>query len=114
MTVTQSVTVTELGLANPAYRFRELYRAGSRVGRSHIASVVNTIVLAYAASSLPLIVLVVADNSSLGGIASTQLIQEVVRSAVATLGLIAAVPLTTGLAALVTATAPEEVASHAS
>ena len=114
VTVTQSVTVTELGLANPAYRFRELYRAGSRVGRSHIASVVNTIVLAYAASSLPLIVLVVADNSSLGGIASTQLIaQEVVRSTVATLGLIAAVPLTTGLAALVTPTAPEEVGVHA-
>jgi uncharacterized membrane protein len=114
VTVTQSATVTEIGLANPAYRFRELYRAGSRVGRSHIASVVNTIVLAYAASSLPLIVLVVADNSSLGGIASTQLIaQEVVRSTVATLGLIAAVPLTTGLAALVTRTAPEEVAAHA-
>ena len=115
VTVTQSLTVTELGLANPAYRFRELYRAGSRVGRSHIASVVNTIVLAYAASSLPLIVLVVADNSSLGGIASTQLIaQEVVRSVVATLGLIAAVPLTTGLASLVTRTAPEEVGAHAS
>lgn len=115
VTVTQSVTVTELGLANPAYRFRELYRAGSRVGRSHIASVVNTIVLAYAASSLPLIVLVVADNSSLGGIATTQLIaQEVVRSTVATLGLIAAVPLTTGLAALVTRTAPEEVGAPAS
>ena len=114
VTVTQSVTVTELGRANPAYRFRELYRAGSRVGRSHIASVVNTIVLAYAGSSLPLLVLVVADNGSLGGIASTQLIaQEVVRSAVATLGLIAAVPLTTGLAALVTRTAPEEVGAHA-
>ena len=109
VTVTQSAIVAEIGLANPAYRFRELYRAGSRVGRSHIASVVNTIVLAYAASSLPLIVLVVADNSSsLGGIASTQLIaQEVVRSTVATLGLIAAVPLTTGLAALVTPTAPD-------
>ena len=115
VTVTQSMTVTELGLANPAYRFRELYRAASRVGRSHIASVVNTIVLAYAASSLPLIVLVVADNSSLGDIATTQLIaQEIVRSAVATLGLIAAVPLTTGLAALVARTAPEEVGAQAS
>ena len=58
--------------------------------------------------------LVVADNSSLGGIASTRLIaQEVVRSTVATLGPIAAVPLTTGLAALVTPTAPEEVGAHA-
>ena len=115
VTVTQSVTVGELARANPGYRFAELYRAGSRVGRSHIASVVNTIVLAYAGSSLPLIVLVAADNGSLSGIASTQLVaQEIVRSAVATLGLIAAVPLTTGLASLAARTAPEEVAARAS
>ena len=108
VTVTQSVTVGELARANPWYRFAELYRAGSRVGRSHIASVGNTIVLAYAGSSLPLIVLVVAANGSLSGIASTQLVaQEIVRSAVATLGLIAAVPLTTGLASLAARTAPE-------
>ncbi|WP_204164731.1 YibE/F family protein [Nocardioides daejeonensis] len=101
VTVTQSATVAELAHANPAYRFRELYRAASRVGRSHIASVVNTIVLAYAGSSLPLLVLIVANNSSLSDVVTTQLIaQEVVRSAVATIGLIAAVPLTTALAAL--------------
>ncbi|NHA66835.1 YibE/F family protein [Phycicoccus sp. CMS6Z-2] len=107
VTVTQAATVAEVGRANPTYRFTELYGAGSRVGRSHIASVVNTIVLAYAGSSLPLLVLVVADNGSLTGAATTQLIsQEVVRSAVATIGLIAAVPLTTALAALATRTAP--------
>ena len=73
------------------------------MGRSHIASVVNTIVLAYAGSSLPLLVLVVADNDSLGEVLTTQfLAQEVVRSAVATLGLVAAVPITTALAALLT------------
>ena len=108
VTVTQAATVSEIARANPLYRVRELYAAGSRVGRSHIASVVNTIVLAYAGSSLPLIVLVVASNGSLTGAATTQLIaQEVVRSAVATLGLIAAVPLTTGLAAAVGRTGRE-------
>lgn len=102
VTVTQSATVAELAHANPAYRFAELYRGASRVGRSHIASVVNTIVLAYAGSSLPLLVLIAANNSSLGEVLTTQLIaQEVVRSAVATIGLIAAVPLTTALAAFV-------------
>ncbi|MGN0063583.1 MAG: YibE/F family protein [Nocardioides sp.] len=102
VTVTQAATVTELARANPAYRFLDLYRAGSRVGRSHIASVVNTIVLAYAGSSLPLLILIVANNNSLGGVLTDQVIaQEVVRSIVATLGLIAAVPVTTALAALV-------------
>ncbi|HET8960654.1 YibE/F family protein [Nocardioides sp.] len=101
VTVTQATTVTELARANPAYGVGQLYRAGSRVGRSHIASVVNTIILAYAGSSLPLLILIVANNDSLGGVVTDQIIaQEIVRSVVATLGLIAAVPVTTGLAAL--------------
>ncbi len=100
VTVTQSATVTELARANPAYGVGQLYRAGSRVGRSHIASVVNTIVLAYAGSALPLLILIVANDDSLGGVLTDQVIaQEIVRSVVATLGLVAAVPLTTALAA---------------
>lgn len=99
VTVTQAATVAELSYANPDSSFMELYRAASRIGRSHIASVVNTIILAYAGTSLPILLVIVADHSSLGGVLSTQLIsQELVRSAVATLGLIAAVPITTALA----------------
>ena len=101
VTVTQSATVTELHHANPQYTVAQLFGAASRVGRSHIASVVNTIVLAYAGSSLPVLLLIVADNGSLAGVATTQLLaQEIVRSAVATLGLVLAVPLTTALAAV--------------
>lgn len=103
VTVTQAATVTEISRANPSYGVGQLFGGAARVGRSHIASVVNTVVLAYAGSSLPLLVLVVANNDSVVQVATTQLIaQEVVRSAVATLGLIAAVPLTTALAALAT------------
>lgn len=108
VTVTQSATVTEVARANPAYGFGQLYRAGSRVGRAHIASVINTIILAYAGSSLPLLILIIANNDSFGGVVTDQIIaQEIVRSAVATLGLIAAVPITTALAAVSsTATGP--------
>jgi uncharacterized membrane protein len=102
VTVTQAATVTELAHANPTYGVGQLYRGGSRVGRSHIASVVNTIILAYAGSSLPLLILIIANNESLSGVVTDQIIaQEIVRSVVGTLGLIAAVPVTTGLAALV-------------
>jgi uncharacterized membrane protein len=101
VTVTQSATVTELARANPTYRFAQLYRAASRVGRSHIASVINTIILAYAGASLPLLILIIANSSSFGGVVTDQVIaQEIVRSAVATLGLVAAVPITTALAAV--------------
>lgn len=69
------------------------------------------IVLAYAGSSLPLLILIVATNDSLGGVVTDQIIaQEIVRSAVATLGLIAAVQVTTALAAFTagrTAEAPD-------
>ena len=100
VTVTQAATVAEIANADPAAGFGRLFRAGSRVGRAHVASVVNTIVLAYAGSSLPLLVLLVADNGSLTAVVPSQVVaQEIVRSSVATIGLIAAVPLTTALAA---------------
>jgi len=104
VTVTQSVTVAELAAANPSYGFRRLYRAGSRIGRAHIASVINTIILAYAGASLPLLLLFSIGEQPLGEVLTTPVIaQEIARSVVGTLGLIAAVPLTTALAALVTA-----------
>lgn len=100
VTVTQAVTVQELAVANPNYEFLELYQAATRVGRAHIASVINTIILAYAGASLPLLVLITAINDPLGQVLSEQLLAtELVRSAVGTLGLIAAVPITTTLAA---------------
>ena len=100
VTVTQAVTVQELAEANPSYGFRQLYAAATRVGRAHIASVINTIILAYAGASLPLLVLITALNQPVGQVLSDQLVAtELVRSAVGTIGLIAAVPLTTALAA---------------
>ncbi|MGK5738017.1 YibE/F family protein [Micromonospora sp. URMC 103] len=104
VTVTQAATVTELAHANPTLSRLQLYRAATRVGRAHIASTVNTIVLAYAGASLPLLLLLTADSRPVTQILTSEFMaQEIVRSAVATLGLIAAVPLTTGLAAVVTA-----------
>ena len=100
VTVTQAVTVEELADANRGYRFRQLYAAANRVGRAHIASVINTIILAYAGASLPLLVFITALDDPVGQVLSDQLVAtEIVRSAVGTIGLIAAVPITTALAA---------------
>jgi uncharacterized membrane protein len=99
--VTQAVTVAELAQANPASRPLALYRSAMRVGRAHIASVINTIILAYAGASLPVLLLITAYNQSLAVTLTSQfLAQEIVRSIVGTLGLIAAVPITTALASL--------------
>ncbi|MEW2359131.1 YibE/F family protein, partial [Spirillospora sp. NPDC029432] len=101
VTVTQSATVTELARANPAYRFAQLYKAGARIGRAHIASVINTVILAYAGASLPLLLLLSIGRQPLGEVLTgPALATEIVRSAAGTIGLIAAVPITTALAAL--------------
>jgi uncharacterized membrane protein len=113
VTVTQSVTVAELAHANPSYGFRRLYRAGGRVGRAHIASVINTIILAYAGASLPLLLLISVGREPLGQVLTNPVIaQEIVRSVVGTLGLIAAVPITTALAALVARRTQDRHADH--
>ncbi|WP_250008089.1 YibE/F family protein [Actinoplanes sp. M2I2] len=118
VTVTQSATVAELSQANPSYGFRQLYSAATRVGRAHIASVINTIVLAYAGASLPLMLLFATGGTPVSELLTGQLVaQELVRSAVGTIGLITAVPITTALAAYAatraTRPAPEEPARPA-
>jgi len=101
VTVTQSSAVWELHLANPATPGRELYRSGLRIGRDHIASTVNTLVLAYVGASLPLLVVYSLADSALGDVLTNEVVaQEVVRTLVGSIGLVAAVPITTALAAL--------------
>lgn len=102
VTVTQTSAVWELHEADPTMGWRGLYRAGIRIGRDHIASVVNTLVLAYAGAALPLLLLFSIAQSGVGTVANSELVaQEIVRTLVGSIGLVASVPVTTALAALV-------------
>ncbi|MFC7917620.1 YibE/F family protein [Streptomyces sp. NPDC057386] len=102
VTVTQTSAVWELHEANPSMGRRALYRAGIRIGRDHIASVVNTLVLAYAGAALPLLLLFSIAQSSMGAVANSELVaEEIVRTLIGSIGLVASVPVTTALAALV-------------
>ncbi|WP_176582915.1 YibE/F family protein [Streptomyces marincola] len=102
VTVTQTSAVWELKRADPGASWLKLYRAGMRIGRDHIASVVNTLVLAYAGAALPLLLLFTIANSSVGTVAFSELVsEEIVRTLVGSIGLVASVPVTTLLAALV-------------
>ncbi|MFE4617940.1 YibE/F family protein [Streptomyces sp. NPDC056747] len=102
VTVTQTSAVWELHQADPDMGPRALYRAAIRIGRDHIASVVNTLVLAYAGAALPLLLLFSIAQSSMGTVANSELVaEEIVRTLVGSIGLVASVPVTTVLAALV-------------
>lgn len=102
VTVTQVSAVWELSSSRADASARELYRAGTRIGRDHIASTVNTLVLAYAGASLPLLLLFVTSGQRFGHVITGEAIAaEVVRALVGSIGLVASVPITTMLAALV-------------
>ncbi len=99
MTVTQVAAVNELHAANPDRETRHLYRSALRIGRDHVASTVNTLALAYAGASLPLLLLFLLSRQSLGTVANGEVVAtEVIRTLVGSIGLVCSVPITTWLA----------------
>ena len=107
VTVTQASAVWALRTANPAWTAVDLYRTAMRIGRDHIASTVDTLVLAYAGAAMPLLLLFTLASRPIADVITGGLVaQEVVRTLVGGIGLVASVPLTTGLAALIAARHP--------
>ena len=99
VTVTQASTVFEL--AHLGGSRRAIFLGAIRVGRDHIASTVYTLVLAYAGTSLPLLLLFSVSNRSLGDVLTSESVAiELARSAVGGIALALSVPLTTAIAAV--------------
>ena len=104
ITVTQTATVAELRRRDPAATVGDLVTSGIRVGREHIAATVNTLLLAYVGASMPLLLLFSIADQSLVMVANAEVVAvEIVRTLCGSIGLVAAVPVTTLLAAIVTA-----------
>jgi uncharacterized membrane protein len=98
----QSSTIFELSKANPKLGWQALLKHGMTVGRDHIAAMVNTLLLAYVGAALPLVLLLSVYTESLGVTLNREIIaEEIVRTLVGSLGLLAGVPLTSLIAALV-------------
>jgi len=115
VTMSQASLVSELHHANPTVGMAALVAGALRVGRDHIAATVNTLFLAYAGAALPLLIVFVTGTDSLSTVATTEIVAvEIVRALCGSVGLIAAVPLTTVLAALVATEEPSEVQAHPS
>lgn len=107
VTVTQVSAVWELKRLAPGTSFGELYRRALRIGRDHISSTVNTLFLAYAGASLPLLLLFSEAQQSLGSVATREVVAvEIVRALVGSIGLVASVPISTALAAKVLGSIP--------
>ncbi len=98
----QASSVFELHAADRTVPLWQLYRRGMNVGRVHIGAMVNTLVIAYAGASLPVIVLLTLYQGEIGDVWNREDIAvEIVRSLVGSLGILVAVPLTTWAAAAI-------------
>jgi uncharacterized membrane protein len=113
ITITQTSAVWELSGSDPAISTRRLSRAGMRIGRDHVASTVNTLVLAYAGASMPVLILFVLSDQPPGTIANGEIVAtEIVRAIVGSIGLVASVPITTWLATRVALLGRGEAGRH--
>jgi uncharacterized membrane protein len=110
VTVSQASTVMALRAADPTQGLRRLYSSALSVGRDHVAATVNTLVLAYVGASLPTVLLFSLAGTSFGDAANNEAVaQSIVATLAGSIGLIAAVPITTALAALFATRLPQSV-----
>jgi uncharacterized membrane protein len=109
VTVSQASTVLALRRANPAQSARSLYRHAMEVGRDHLGATVNTLVFAYAGAALPLLLIFSSQNVTFGDAVNRETVaSEIVAAICGSIGLIAAVPLTTMAATALAVRLPAE------
>jgi uncharacterized membrane protein len=101
LTVSQASTVIALRRVDPSLRFGGLFRGALEVGHDHIAATVSTLVFAYAGAALPvLLIFSVGGTSFTDAVNGEAVADEVIAALVGSIGLIASMPITTALAAL--------------
>jgi len=107
VTVTQAATVEQLHRARPEADRRGVFGRAMMVGRSHIAATVNTLMLAYLGVGLPLLLLFALGGQAPLTVLNGEIVAvEVIRALVGSIGIVAAVPLTTMVAAMLIVPAP--------
>jgi len=110
VTTAQVASVEEIHNANGSLDAWELFARGSSIGREHIASLINTLALAYVGASFPIFLLFSAPgNPPLWVLLNTELImEEAVRALVGGSALILAVPISTAFAAFIFSRLPSK------
>jgi len=101
LVTSQSAAVVEIHDANPSLGFRRTLQKAMHIGEDHVAATVNTLVLAYTGASLPLLLIFTLGNGSFSFFVNSEILaEEIVLTLVGSMGLIAAVPISTVIATL--------------
>ncbi|WP_058234372.1 YibE/F family protein [Devriesea agamarum] len=107
VTITQASAVWELRAAMPSAPRRKVFAAAMRIGRDHIASTVYTLAFAYIGTAMPILLIAsTIDRSLFETLGAGEIAEEIFRTLVASIGLILAIPLTTGIGALLASISP--------
>ena len=102
LVTSQSAAVVEINRANPNLGFRQTFKRAIHIGQDHVTATVNTLVLTYTGASLPLLLIFTLANGSFRYLVNTEMLsEEIVRTLVGSLGLVAAVPISTLIATLI-------------
>ena len=111
--VTQSSAVMSLRRADPSLSARGLYHGAFSIGRDHMSATIHTLVLAYVGASLPLLLLLRSSGVSvIDAVNGQQIAEPIIATLVGTIALIAAVPITTALAATISTRVPTAALGH--
>jgi uncharacterized membrane protein len=99
ISIAQAGVVYQLKETSPNIEYKELYRRAMNIGKDHIASMVNTLVLVYTGAALPLLLLFINNPQPFSQVINLEIIaEEIIRTLVASIGLILTVPITTAFA----------------
>jgi len=102
ITISQASIAYQLKKTNPELSWQELNKQAMDIGRDHIASMINSLILVYAGASMPLLLLFVNNPHPFGEVINYEIVaDEIVRTMVGSIGLILAVPITTMVASVV-------------
>lgn len=97
--VTQAAIVSELYDSNKNISRIEVYKRAMRVGREHVGALVNTLVLAYTGTALPLLLLFKTQQFNFTTAINLEVFTtEIIRTIIGSIGLIITVPIVTLLA----------------
>ena len=104
ITTTQAATILELKLANPKLKFLNLFEKGLNVGKEHIASLVNTLILAYVGSAFAVFIFLILNPAHLPYwvILNNEIVSdELIKIIAGSIGLLLSVPIVTLLASYI-------------
>lgn len=101
ITVNQVSVIQEFLKTNPGMTWQQVYKKAMNVGKDHVAAMVNTLFLAYAGASMPIVMLLQANNLKFEDIINAEAFsEEIVRTLVSSTGLILIVPISTLFASI--------------